>query len=54
VAEGGLLVLEHSKRTDAPASAGRLVRTRRLAAGDSALSFYVVAPHADTMSTAGS
>ena len=41
VAPGGLIVLEHSRRrTDVPANAHGLVRTRTLTAGDSALAFY--------------
>jgi 16S rRNA (guanine(966)-N(2))-methyltransferase RsmD len=40
-APGGLLILEHSRRRDAPDTAGRFVRSRTLVAGDSALSFYV-------------
>jgi len=39
-AEGGHMVLEHSRRRDSPASAGSLTRYRVLTAGDSALSFY--------------
>lgn len=49
VAEGGLLVLEHSRRRSAPEAVGGLARYRVLTAGDSALSFYAPAPHADTM-----
>ena len=40
VAGGGLLILEYSRRRDAPASAGGLVRSRVHVAGDSALAFY--------------
>ena len=40
VAPGGVVVLEHARRQPAPARAGRLVRTREIAAGDSALAFY--------------
>lgn len=40
VAAGGLLVLEHARRTPPPAAAGPLARTRTVHAGDSALSFY--------------
>ena len=40
LAANGLLVLEHARRRPAPDSAGRLVRTRRVISGDSALSFY--------------
>jgi 16S rRNA (guanine(966)-N(2))-methyltransferase RsmD len=37
---GGLLVLEHARRSPAPETAGRLVRVRQVFSGDSALSFY--------------
>ena len=37
---GGLVVLEHSRRRDVARRGGPLRRTRVLAAGDSALSFY--------------
>lgn len=40
VAPGGCLVLEHSRRREAPAEAPPLQRTRVVIAGDSALSFY--------------
>ncbi len=43
IAPHGLVVLEHARRssaTGAPEAAGRLVRTRVVTAGDSALSFY--------------
>jgi 16S rRNA G966 N2-methylase RsmD len=40
VAAGGRLVLEHSRRREAPARAGDLPRLRRLTAGDSALAFF--------------
>ena len=40
VAEGGRLVLEHSRRRASPEQAGGLLRYRVLVAGDSALSFY--------------
>ena len=43
LAPGGWLVLEHAARRDAPEAAGGLARFRRLAAGDSALSFYAAA-----------
>jgi 16S rRNA (guanine(966)-N(2))-methyltransferase RsmD len=36
----GTVVFEHSRRSVPPDAAGRLVRTRTLQAGDSALSFY--------------
>ena len=35
-----LLIVEHAKRDAAPEKRGALVRTRRLASGDSALAFY--------------
>jgi len=44
LASGGVLVLEHARRRDAPESAGRLVRTRVVVSGDSALSFYSCQP----------
>ena len=40
MASGGLLVLEHARRRQAPETAGRLVRVRQVTSGDSALSFY--------------
>jgi 16S rRNA (guanine966-N2)-methyltransferase len=40
VAEQGVVVLEHARRTPSPDRAGRLVRQRELSSGDSALSFY--------------
>ena len=40
LAPDGLVVLEHARRQMAPSSAGRLVLTRRLVSGDSALAFY--------------
>ena len=40
LAPDGLVVLEHARRQPAPGSAGRLVLTRRLVSGDSALAFY--------------
>jgi len=40
VAPGGRLVVEHSRRRATPERAGALARTRRLVAGDSAVSFY--------------
>ena len=46
VAEGGRMVLEHSRRRESPATAGSLVRYRVLDAGDSALSFYQEVPGA--------
>jgi 16S rRNA (guanine(966)-N(2))-methyltransferase RsmD len=40
LAPGGVLVLEHGKRVPAPDTAGRVVRSRDLVSGDSALAFY--------------
>jgi len=40
LAPGGLVVLEHARRRPGPETAGRLVRGRLLASGDSSLSFY--------------
>ena len=40
LAPDGLVVLEHARRHVAPSRAGRLVLTRRLVSGDSALGFY--------------
>jgi 16S rRNA (guanine966-N2)-methyltransferase len=40
LAPGGLVVLEHRRAREAPVEEAGLVRTRVLASGDSALSFY--------------
>jgi len=40
----GMLVLEHARRRPAPLGSGRLVRTREVNAGDSALAFYACRP----------
>jgi len=40
LAPGGIVVLEHPRRRASMATAGRLVRSREVASGDSALSFY--------------
>ena len=40
VAPGGRMILEHSRRREAPEAVGALRRTRVVIAGDSALSFY--------------
>ena len=40
VSGDALLVIEHAKRDSAPMDVGRLMRTRELISGDSALSFY--------------
>ncbi len=44
LAPDGLVVLEHARRRPAPIGAGRLVQTRVVAAGDSALAFYACQP----------
>lgn len=40
LAIGGLVVLEHARRREAPSSAGDLTRVRTVTSGDSVLSFY--------------
>jgi 16S rRNA (guanine966-N2)-methyltransferase len=40
LALGGLLILEHARRRPAPEQVGRLMKTRDLVSGDSALAFY--------------
>lgn len=40
ITPGGLLVLEHARRRQAPERVGALTRTRDLISGDSALAFY--------------
>src|SRR5262245_10345290 len=40
LASNGVVVWEHARRSATPESAGRLVRTRQVLSGDSALSFY--------------
>jgi len=47
VGENGLVVLEHARKRDTPVAAGPLRRTRVLASGDSALSFYTRLATAD-------
>ena len=42
VAPDGVVVLEHARRRGAPESAGRLVRRRQIASGDSALALYTL------------
>jgi 16S rRNA (guanine(966)-N(2))-methyltransferase RsmD len=37
---GGVAVLEHARRSSPPEQAGRLVRSRTVTSGDSALTFY--------------
>jgi 16S rRNA (guanine(966)-N(2))-methyltransferase RsmD len=44
VAPGGVLVLEHASRSQAPDAMGPLARTRDVLSGDSALSFYAWPP----------
>jgi 16S rRNA (guanine(966)-N(2))-methyltransferase RsmD len=44
LARGGLLVLEHAKRTATPAVTAGLARTRQIVSGDSVLSFYSCPP----------
>jgi 16S rRNA (guanine966-N2)-methyltransferase len=44
IASHGIVVLEHARRSSAPEAAGRLVRTRQVTAGDSALTFYACRP----------
>jgi 16S rRNA (guanine966-N2)-methyltransferase len=44
VAPGGLVVVEHARRTRSPEAVGRLVRTRQVSSGDSALTFYACQP----------
>ena len=40
----GVVILEHARKTDAPAGAGRLTRVRELKSGDSVLTFYSCQP----------
>jgi 16S rRNA G966 N2-methylase RsmD len=40
LAPGGILVLEHASRREAPARAGLLAAGRQVTAGDSRLTFY--------------
>ena len=40
MARDGVLILEHARKRHAPETAGRLVRSREVASGDSALAFY--------------
>lgn len=44
LAQGGVVVLEHARRTETPERAGGLERTRELTSGDSALAFYSCRP----------
>ena len=36
----GVVVLEHARKSESPVAPGRLVRTREVRSGDSALTFY--------------
>jgi 16S rRNA (guanine(966)-N(2))-methyltransferase RsmD len=40
VKSDGVVVLEHARKSEPPPAPGRLVRTRELRSGDSALTFY--------------
>ncbi len=44
VAEHGVVVIEHARRSPTPERAGRLGRTRELRSGDSTLTFYSCQP----------
>jgi 16S rRNA (guanine966-N2)-methyltransferase len=44
LAEGGVVIAEHHRALDLPASSGKLERVRVLRQGDAALSFYRVRP----------
>lgn len=44
IAERSLVVFEHARRQAAPIESGRLMRTRELVSGDSALTFYACQP----------
>jgi len=44
MAADSVLVLEHARKRRTPAAAGRLVRTREVIGGDSALAFYACQP----------
>jgi 16S rRNA (guanine966-N2)-methyltransferase len=44
LAANGTLVLEHARRTPAPAAVGELTRTREVVSGDSALALYSCPP----------
>jgi 16S rRNA (guanine966-N2)-methyltransferase len=44
VTDGAVVVLEHAQKRPPPPIAGRLVRTREVMAGDSALAFYACQP----------
>jgi len=40
----GVVVLEHARKSESPVAPGRLVRTREVRSGDSALTFYTCPP----------
>ena len=40
----GIVVLEHARKSESPVAPGRLVRTREMRSGDSALTFYACQP----------
>ena len=40
----GVVVLEHARKSESPAAPGRLMRTREVRSGDSALTFYTCQP----------
>ena len=40
----GVVILEHARKTETPAAAGRLTRVREVKSGDSALTFYTCQP----------
>ena len=44
IADAAVVMLEHARKQPAPPTAGRLVRTREVIAGDSALAFYACQP----------
>jgi 16S rRNA (guanine966-N2)-methyltransferase len=44
IARDGILVLEHARKRPGPETAGCLIRTRQVTAGDSALAFYACRP----------
>ncbi len=44
VAEGGVVIVEHSRKQPPPDTAGRLARTRVVESGDSALTFFACRP----------
>ncbi len=49
----GILVVEHSRRTELPESIGKLVRFRQLCQGDSVLSFYTLQEMSNTTRSPG-